>query len=59
VYFTAQRLGYNYEDSSTMAFHRAGRNFELAIAPTVFASMKVVAVFTVVGPLLEIPVTLA
>ncbi|MGD0643921.1 MAG: hypothetical protein ABSA75_03350 [Candidatus Bathyarchaeia archaeon] len=42
-----------------MAFHRAGRNFELAIAPTVFASMKVVAVFTVVGPLLEIPVTLA
>ena len=32
VYFTTRRLGYNYEDSSTMAFHCTGRTFELAIA---------------------------
>jgi ACR3 family arsenite transporter len=60
VYFTTRRLGYNYEDSSTMAFHCTGRNFELAIAIalTAFASMPMVAVSTVVGPLIEIPVML-
>jgi len=60
VYFTAHRLGYNYADSSTMAFHSTGRNFELAIAIalTAFASMPMVAVSTVVGPLIEIPVML-
>lgn len=61
VYFTTRRLGYNYEDSSTMAFHCTGRNFELAIAIalTAFASMPMVAVSTVVGPLIEIPVMLS
>jgi arsenite transporter len=60
VYFTTKRLGYNYADSSTMAFHCTGRNFELAIAIalTAFASMPMVAVSTVVGPLIEIPVML-
>jgi ACR3 family arsenite transporter len=60
VYYTTRRLGYNYEDSSTMAFHCTGRNFELAIAIalTAFASMPMVAVSTVVGPLIEIPVML-
>jgi arsenite transporter len=60
VYFTTRRLGYNYADSSTMAFHSTGRNFELAIAIalTAFASMPMVAVSTVVGPLIEIPVML-
>jgi ACR3 family arsenite transporter len=60
VYFTTRRLGYNYQDSSTMAFHCTGRNFELAIAIalTAFASMPMVAVSTVVGPLIEIPVML-
>jgi ACR3 family arsenite transporter len=60
VYFTTKRLGYNYEDASTMAFHATGRNFELAIAIalTAFASMPMVAVSTVVGPLIEIPVML-
>jgi ACR3 family arsenite transporter len=60
VYFTTRRLGYNYDDSSTMAFHCTGRNFELAIAIalTAFASMPMVAVSTVVGPLIEIPVML-
>jgi ACR3 family arsenite transporter len=61
VYFTTRRIGYTYEDSSTMAFHCTGRNFELAIAIalTAFASMPMVAVSTVVGPLIEIPVMLA
>jgi arsenite transporter len=61
VYFTTKRLGYNYADSSTMAFHCTGRNFELAIAIalTAFASMPMVAVSTVVGPLIEIPVMLS
>jgi arsenite transporter len=60
VYFTTRRFGYNYEDSATMAFHSTGRNFELAIAIalTAFASMPMVAVSTVVGPLIEIPVML-
>jgi ACR3 family arsenite transporter len=60
VYFTTRHLGYNYEDSATMAFHSTGRNFELAIAIalTAFASMPMVAVSTVVGPLIEIPVML-
>lgn len=60
VYFTTRKLGYNYEDSATMAFHSTGRNFELAIAIalTAFASMPMVAVSTVVGPLIEIPVML-
>jgi arsenite transporter len=60
VYFVTQCLGYNHEDSATMAFHCTGRNFELAIAIalTAFASMPMVAVSTVVGPLIEIPVML-
>jgi len=60
VYYTTRRLGYNYDDSTTMAFHCTGRNFELAIAIalTAFASMPMVAVSTVVGPLIEIPVML-
>jgi ACR3 family arsenite transporter len=60
VYYTTKRMGYNYEDACTMGFHCTGRNFELAIAIalTAFASMPMVAVSTVVGPLIEIPVML-
>lgn len=60
VFYTCRRLDYNYEDSSTMGFHCTGRNFELAIAIalTAFAAMPMVAVSTVVGPLIEIPVML-
>ena len=60
VFYTCRRFGYNYEDSSTMGFHCTGRNFELAIAIalTAFATMPMVAVSTVVGPLIEIPVML-
>jgi ACR3 family arsenite transporter len=61
VYYTTRHMGYNYEDASTMAFHSTGRNFELAIAIalTAFATMPMVAVSTVVGPLIEIPVMLS
>jgi len=60
VYYTTRHMGYNYEDSATMGFHCTGRNFELAIAIalTAFASIPMVAVSTVVGPLIEIPVML-
>jgi ACR3 family arsenite transporter len=60
VYYVARRMGYNYADSTTMGFHCTGRNFELAIAIalTAFSSMPMVAVSTVVGPLIEIPVML-
>lgn len=60
VYFVTERTGYVAQDCSTMAFHCTGRNFELAIAIalTAFASMPMVAVATVVGPLIEIPVML-
>ncbi len=60
VYFVTRRMGYNCDDASTMAFHCTGRNFELAIAIalTAFAFMPMVAVSTVVGPLIEIPVML-
>jgi ACR3 family arsenite transporter len=60
VFYTCRKLGYNYQDSSTMGFHCTGRNFELAIAIalTAFAAMPMVAVSTVVGPLIEIPVML-
>ena len=60
VFYTCRKFGYNYEDSSTMGFHCTGRNFELAIAIalTAFATMPMVAVSTVVGPLIEIPVML-
>ncbi|MFH0816931.1 MAG: arsenic resistance protein [Methanobacteriota archaeon] len=60
VFYTCRRFGYNYEDASTMGFHCTGRNFELAIAIalTAFATMPMVAVSTVVGPLIEIPVML-
>jgi len=61
VYFITRRIGYNYADSSTMAFHCTGRNFELAIAIalTAFATMPMVAVSTVIGPLIEVPVMLS
>jgi ACR3 family arsenite transporter len=61
VFYTSRKMGFNYEDSATMGFHCTGRNFELAIAIalTAFATMPMVGVSTVVGPLIEIPVMLA
>lgn len=45
----------------TIGFHVTGRNFELAIALALsaFAASPLVAVSTVIGPLIEVPVMLA
>lgn len=47
--------------SVTVGFHVTGRNFELstALAPTAFAASPMVAVSTVIGPLIEVPVMLS
>lgn len=49
------------DKSVTVGFHVTGRNFELsiALALTAFASSPIVAVSTVVGPLIEVPVMLS
>ncbi len=47
--------------SVTVGFHVTGRNFELsiALALTAFADYPLVAVSTVIGPLIEVPVMLS
>ena len=58
---TARFLGRLPMDKSvTVGFHVTGRNFELSIALALaaFASSPMVAVSTVVGPLIEVPVML-
>lgn len=49
------------DKSVTVGFHVTGRNFELsiALALTAFAASPVVAVSTVIGPLIEVPVMLS
>ena len=49
------------DKSVTVGFHVTGRNFELsiALALTAFASSPMVAVSTVIGPLIEVPVMLS
>jgi len=60
VFLISMKLRFNYDDSATMSFHCTGRNFELsiAIALTAFASMPMVSVSTVIGPLIEVPLML-
>lgn len=57
VYLTSWKLGLNYKDSVAVAFNSTGRDFEIAIAITAFS--PAVALATVVGPLIEVPVMLA
>ena len=49
------------DKSVTVGFHVTGRNFELsiALALTAFANSPIVAVSTVIGPLIEVPVMLS
>lgn len=49
------------DKSVTVGFHVTGRNFELsiALALTAFANSPMVAVSTVIGPLIEVPVMLS
>lgn len=59
VYFVGSRLGFNYRDAVATAFNSTGRDFEIAIAIAITAFSPTVALATVVGPLIEVPVMLA
>ncbi len=58
VYLTAWKFGLNYEDSVAVAFNSTGRDFEIAIAIAITAFNPTVALATVIGPLIEVPVML-
>jgi ACR3 family arsenite transporter len=53
------RLKFNYRDAVAVAFNSTGRDFEIAIAIAITAFSPTVALATVVGPLIEVPVMLA
>ncbi len=59
VYLAGWGLGLDYEDSVAVAFNSTGRDFEIAIAIAITAFSPAVALATVVGPLIEVPVMLA
>jgi ACR3 family arsenite transporter len=59
VYLVSARLGFSYEDAVAVAFNSTGRDFEIAIAIAITAFGPTVALATVVGPLIEVPVMLA
>ena len=59
VYLVSARLGFSYEDAVAVAFNSTGRDFEIAIAIAITAFSPTVALATVVGPLIEVPVMLA
>jgi len=59
VYLVSARLGFSYEDAVAVAFNSTGRDFEIAIAIAITAFSPAVALATVVGPLIEVPVMLA
>lgn len=59
VYVVGSRLGFNYRDAVAVAFNSTGRDFEIAIAIAITAFSPTVALATVVGPLIEVPVMLA
>ena len=60
-YLTAWKLKMSYENSVAVAFTSASNNFEIAIAvaATVFGIGSGVALATVIGPLIEVPLMLA
>jgi ACR3 family arsenite transporter len=58
VLFIGWRLGFKYADAVAVAFSATGRDFEIAIAIAITAFSPTVALATVVGPLIEVPVML-
>ena len=58
VHLVGWRLGFSYKDSVAVAFNSTGRDFEIAIAIAITAFNPTVALATVVGPLIEVPVML-
>ena len=59
VYLTSWKLGLNYRDAVAVGFNSTGRDFEIAIAIAITAFNPTVALATVIGPLIEVPVMLA
>lgn len=58
VYLVSWKLWLDYEDSIAVAFNSTGRDFEIAIAIAITAFNPTVALATVIGPLIEVPVML-
>jgi arsenite transporter len=58
VLFIGSRLRFSYRDGVAVAFNATGRDFEIAIAIAITAFSPTVALATVVGPLIEVPVML-
>lgn len=58
LYFLGWKLGFSFEDAVACAFNGTGRDFEIAIAIAITAFNPLVALATVVGPLIEVPVML-
>ena len=58
AYLAGWRLRFSYEDSVAVGFNSTGRDFEIAIAIAITAFNPTVALATVVGPLIEVPVML-
>ena len=59
AFFTSWKMGFSYQDSVAIGFNSTGRDFEIAIAIAITAFNPIVALATVVGPLIEVPVMLA
>jgi ACR3 family arsenite transporter len=55
----SSRLRFPYGDGVAVAFNSTGRDFEIAIAIAITAFSPTVALATVVGPLIEVPIMLA
>jgi ACR3 family arsenite transporter len=58
VFLVGWRLRFSYRDAVAVAFNATGRDFEIAIAIAITAFSPTVALATVVGPLIEVPVML-